>query len=99
MYIQTMIIEWDETKNRINQKNHGLDFELAQQVFDDPLQISKQDRHTNGEERWQTLGNIGGLSILLVAHTINDDEGNEVIRIISARKATKHEKKHYEQAN
>ena len=99
MYIQTMIIEWDENKNRLNQKNHGLSFELAQLVFDDPLQISKQDRHAEGEERWQTLGSVGGLSILLVAHTINDDEGNEVIRIISARKATKHEKKHYEQAN
>jgi len=94
-----MIIEWDETKNRINQKNHGLDFEIAQLVFNDPLHVSKQDRYENGEERWQTLGNVGGLSILLVAHTINDDEGNEVIRIISARKATKHEKKDYEKIN
>jgi len=94
-----MIIEWDENKNRVNLKNHGLNFEIAQRVFDDPLHISKQDRHTKGEERWQTLGSIGGLSILLVAHTINDNEGNEVIRIISARKATKQEKKHYEQAH
>ncbi len=94
-----MIIEWDENKNRINQKNHGLNFEVAQLVFDDPLHSSKQDRHKNGEERWKTLGNIGGLSIILVAHTIHDEEGNEKIRIISARKATKHEKKHYEQTN
>jgi len=54
-----MIIEWDETKNRLNQKNHGLDFGLAQQVFDDPLHISRQDRHIDGEERWQTLESIG----------------------------------------
>ena len=94
-----MIIEWDKNKNRYNQKKHGLNFELAQQVFDDPLHISKQDRHTKGEERWQTLGNIGGLSIIVVAHTVSDNNGNEIIRIISARKATRHERKHYEQAH
>ena len=69
-------------------------------MFDDPFHISKQDRCTDGEERWQTLGSVGGVSIiLLVAHTINDEEGNETIRIISARKATKYEKKQYEQAD
>jgi len=94
-----MIVEWDENKNKTNLKKHGLSFEVAQWVFDDPLHISRQDRHTNGEERWQTLGNIGGLSIILVAHTVDDNKGNEIIRIISARKATKHERKHYEQAH
>jgi len=92
-----MIIEWDENKNRINQKKHSLSFEIAQMVFDDPLHISIQDRHTEGEERWKTLGNIDGFTIILVAHTIKDSENNEIIRIISARKATKQELKHYEQ--
>jgi len=94
-----MIIKWDETKNRLNQKKHTLSFETAQLVFDDPLHISIQDRYTKGEERWQTLGSIGGITVLLVAHTLNDDQGHEAIRIISARKATKTERKHYEQSH
>ena len=48
--------EWDEAKNRKNQKNHDVSFETASLVFDDPLRISIQDRHTDGEERWQTIG-------------------------------------------
>jgi uncharacterized DUF497 family protein len=91
-----MIIEWNEDKNKSNRKKHGLSFEKAQQVFDDPLQINIQDRHSNGEERWQTIGIIDGLAIVLVAHTLQDNEGNEIIRIISARKATKRERQHYE---
>ncbi len=91
-----MIIEWNEDKNKSNQKKHGLSFEKAQQVFDDPLQINIQDRHSNGEERWQTIGIIDGLAIALVAHTLQDNEGNEIIRIISARKATKRERQYYE---
>lgn len=98
MYIQTMIIEWNEDKNKSNKKKHGLSFEKAQLVFDDPLQINIQDRHTHGEERWQTLGRVEGLAIILVAHTIKDTDGNEVIRIISARKATKQERTHYEKS-
>lgn len=46
--------EWDEAKNRKNQKKHDVSFETASLVFDDPLRISIQDRHTDGEERWQT---------------------------------------------
>jgi uncharacterized DUF497 family protein len=91
-----MIIEWNEDKNKSNRKKHGLSFEKAQQVFDDPLQINIQDRHSNGEERWQTIGIIDGLAIVLVAHTLQDNEGNEIIHIISARKATKRERQHYE---
>ena len=98
-YIQTMIIEWDENKNRVNQKKHGLSFEIAQLVFDDLLHISIQDRHTEGEERWKTIGKIGGLTVVLVAHTVEDEDSYTTIRIISARKATKHERKNYEQAN
>jgi len=57
-----------------------------------------QDRHDNGEERWQTIGLIGQTVILLVAHTCRDDEADEeAIRIISARKATPKERRIYEQ--
>jgi len=60
-----------------------------------------QDRVEEGEERWQTLGVVHGVTVLLVAHTITEEtEGREpveIIRIISARRATRRERKHYEQ--
>lgn len=95
---------WDETKNRSNQRKHGgIAFEIAAQVFHDPLRLTRQDRIEDGEERWQTLGVVHGVTVLLVAHTIteDDDEGEpiEVIRIISARRATPRERKRYEQEN
>jgi uncharacterized protein len=90
-------VEWDETKNRSNQRKHGVNFELAQDVFDDPLALSKFDRIEDREERWHTLGTVGDVVLLLVTHTVRDDEGEEVIRIISARKATAGERRHYEQ--
>jgi len=90
-------VEWDERKNRTNRRKHGVSFELAQEVFDDPLALSKLDRVEAGEERWHTLGVVEGIVLLLVTHTVRDDHGEEVIRIISARKATAHERRHYEQ--
>ncbi|MBF1882389.1 BrnT family toxin, partial [Acinetobacter baumannii] len=54
------------------------------------------DRHTNGEERWQTIGMVKGVLMLLVAHTIIDDDDCEIIRIISARQVTKAERNQYE---
>ena len=55
---------WDDNKNRINRSKHGVSFETAQLVFDDPVHLSRQDRYENGEERWQTLGKIGGRSVI-----------------------------------
>jgi hypothetical protein len=88
---------WDEEKNRRNRRVHGLSFETAELVFDDPLAVSRPD-HSAGEERWQTIGMIDGVIILLV-HTWpeSDSSGEEVGRIISARKATVHERKAYEE--
>lgn len=93
-----MRIEWDEAKNKKNQSKHKVSFETAQLVFDDPHHVSIQDRYEEGEERWQTLGLVGDVVVLLIAHTIEDQSGEEVIRIISARKAKRHERQHYEQA-
>ena len=76
---------------------HGVSFEAAQLVFDDPLHITRQDRIENGEQRWQTVGIVGGVVLLLVAHTWHETETGEHIRIISARRATKIERKIYEQ--
>jgi len=90
-------VEWDERKNSTNHRKHGVRFELAQEVFDDPLALSKLDRVEAGEERWHTLGMVEDVVLLLVTHTVRDDHGEEIIRIISARKATAHERRHYEQ--
>lgn len=92
-----MKITWDANKNRINRSKHRLSFETARHVFDDPLHITRQDRVENGELRWQTLGMVGGVMLVLVAHSLTDSEGEETIRIISARKADKSERRVYEQ--
>ena len=91
-----MLFSWDEAKNQTNQRKHGVSFETAKHVFDDPLHLSRQDRVQEGETRWQTLGMIEGVMLLLVAHTVSDEQG-EHIRIISARQATKQERRIYEQ--
>ena len=92
------MFSWDEAKNQSNIRKHGLSFQAAQLVFDDPGHVSHQDRIEGGEQRWQTLGLVEGVMLLLVAHTWQDSEdGTEHIRIISARRATKQERKFYEQ--
>ena len=92
---------WDEAKNAANQRKHdGIAFEQAAQVFLDPFHLTRQDRFEAGEERWQTIGVVRGVTILLVAHTIteleSDPEPIEEIRIISARRASAKERKKYE---
>ena len=90
-----MMFEWDENKNRINKAKHGVDFETASHVFDDPLHASRIEGIVDGEERWQTIGAVHGLTLFLVAHLITFDD-TTIIRIISARKADKNERRHYE---
>jgi uncharacterized DUF497 family protein len=94
-----MRFEWDENKNKSNLLKHGISFETARLAFEDPHHLSIQDRHEAGEERWQTLGLAGGIVVVLVAHTYREDAAEEVVRIISARKATKTERRRYEQAH
>ncbi len=96
-YNYGMHFEWDERKNQSNRAKHGISFETARLVFDDPRAISIQDRHENNEERWQTLGRIGRAVILLVAHTFREGEtGEETVRIVSARKTTPKERRIYD---
>ena len=93
-----MFFEWDEDKNAENRRKHGVDFEVAAQVFADPLQVATQDRDVDGEERWQTIGMVKNLVVLLlVCHTYEDEQGDEVLRIISARRADSHEWRRYEE--
>jgi uncharacterized DUF497 family protein len=56
----------------------------------------EQDREIDGEERWQTIGRMDDVMVVLVAHTVVDDEKGVIFRIISARRATAHERRHYE---
>jgi uncharacterized DUF497 family protein len=91
---------WNEAKNSSNKLKHGLSFEIAQLIFDDPLAMSRRDLYPN-EERWQTLGLVNYV-IIFVVHTspeYDSQSGEEVGRIISARKATKHERRTYEEGN
>ena len=87
---------WDEKKSRQNLAKHKISFETAMLVFEDPHGINRLDRVTDGEERWQMLGLGGGIVLLLVAFTYRKEDDGEVIRIISARKATPLERRIYE---
>jgi uncharacterized protein len=95
--------EWDEAKNLANQRKHGISFEQAIEVFDDPLYVQVLERIEDGEERWQTFGLIDNVLLLVVAHTILEQREQgaliEVFRIISARYADKYEKRIYEDEN
>ena len=92
-----MQFEWDERKDRINREKHGISFDEAKEVFDDPLHISKLDFRFNYlEERWITLGSTRKRKIVVVAHLFFTEEGEEVIRIISARRASQKERSFYE---
>ena len=86
--------DWDPAKAASNLKKHGVSFEEAQSVFYDGFAIQFYDElHSAGEERFLMLGMSSGANLLLVCHCERDDGG--VIRIISARKATKAESSHY----
>lgn len=94
-----MRFEWDESKNRRNLAKHGIDFNPASLVFADPNAVTRLDRIEKGEERWHTMGLSAGIVVILVVYTVREEEDNEIIRIISARKATPQERKAYDQAH
>lgn len=88
-----MKFEWDPKKAELNVKKHGLTFEEASAVFGDPLAATVPDpRHSSSETRFVTMGQSSANRLLVVAHV---DRG-EQIRIISARLATRRERRSYE---
>ena len=91
--------EWDNAKARANEKKHGVSFDDAVQIFEDPHVISEQDRIVDGELRWQSVGMIEQMLVVLVAHTseLSVASDIEVIRVISARRATRHERRRYDE--
>ncbi|HEX4068167.1 MAG TPA: BrnT family toxin [Acidobacteriaceae bacterium] len=93
-----ILFEWDSGKALSNRRKHGITFDNAVRVFGDPYAISEQDRFENGEMRWQIIGLFEGRSHLAVAYAVRQEWPDEVIRIISARKATKKERSLYDQS-
>ena len=92
-----MRFEWDDQKNRVNQKKHGIAFESAARVFDDPHATFRKDRIVDGELRWHAIGAVEA-AVLLVVHVYRKENENgeeETIRIISAREAGKRERRIY----
>lgn len=94
-----MEFEWDEDKNRVNIAKHGVDFEQAKAVFNDPFLVTRlDDRFEYGEVREVSIGQMPLLTrrqtlIVVVVHTERDG----ITRLISARKATKQERRLYEE--
>jgi uncharacterized protein len=96
--VYTDAIELGRAEERSNQRKHGISFDTASRVFLDPLHLSRQDRIVEGEERWQTIGMVNGVLLILVAYTVVDEK-EEVLRIISARRVTRQERIEYEEAS
>jgi uncharacterized DUF497 family protein len=87
-----VLFEWDPAKNRANVAKHGVDFADAVAVFEDDLALTRPDPEARAEPRFVTLGVDGFGRLLVIVFT----EGGECIRIVSARLATKQERKSYE---
>ena len=99
-----MRYEWDERKNRQNQRKHGgISFELAALVFQDERRLIAKDLvGETGEQRWHAIGAVpiepGIAPVLVVVHVYREDShGEEIIRIISARRAEKYEYRRYQE--
>lgn len=92
---------WGPEKDRRNRKDHeGLSLEDGKPVLADLLALTRPDPHPDGD-RWQTVGSAGGIAVLFVVHTdpVPQEDGREVGRIISARRATSHERRAYEEGD
>ena len=85
-----LLFEWDEEKEKKNIRKHGISFEIAAKVFMDPNRIEYYDDRNYGEERYVLIGYSG--NVLSVSYTMRGDAH----RIISARLATKEERRRYE---
>ncbi|MBV8845389.1 MAG: BrnT family toxin [Bryobacterales bacterium] len=92
-----MEFEWDPAKSRSNRKKHGVDFETAARVFNDTNFLLIEGRiGEDGQQRWHALGMSGDIPLLVVVHVYKETEnGEEIIRIISARKASARESRRY----
>ena len=104
MRIYAVRYEWDEQKNRLNRLKHdGVSFEMAMSVFDDDHRLLGLDHvDEEGEQRWHAIGAVRvapeGDFLLFVAHVYREnDDGEEIIRIISARRASEYDVRRYQE--
>ena len=89
-----ILFKWDEKKNSLNKKKHGISFEEAQTVFvDDNALLIHDPDHSDEEDRFILVGLSSSFRILVVCHCYRN--GDDIIRIISARKATRYEQEYY----
>jgi hypothetical protein len=96
--MKELTFEWDETKNRTNQRKHGVSFDEAKSVFaDENGRLIHDPDHSEDENRYILLGLSANFRLLVVVHVYKKDD--EIIRIISVRKATKTEIKYYTRIN
>lgn len=94
--METISFEWDKNKNEINKRKHGLSFETAREVFYDSEAVLFDDPdHSEGEERFLIIGMLRSSKVCIVSHCYRGSDN--VIRIISAREATKNERKIYQE--
>ncbi len=89
-----MKFEWDDNKAALNLSKHGVRFDYAVCVFGDVNRIERY-RRRDGEDRWQVIGRIEDGVYVVITHERQQKYGEEVTRIISARKATGDERKYY----
>jgi len=93
-----MRFEWDKIKSEENLKKHGVSFNETEEIFEDPMHISLLDRRFDYfDERWITIGVLKNGTVVVAGHLYYlTEDGEEVIRIITARKAIKKERERYE---
>ncbi|MGB3329140.1 MAG: BrnT family toxin [Thermomicrobiales bacterium] len=93
-----MRFEWDEDKARSNLAKHGVPFPIAELIFYDPLRVTMMDTGDHHEVRWQSIGTLPTGLTLFVVHTERSDrDGTPISRIISARRATRAERRRLEE--
>jgi hypothetical protein len=93
------LFDWNPVKNRENLRKHDVSFETASIAFEDQWILSRKDlSHNDAEERYNALGEIAPGVVLFVVYTYRELDGDEVIRMISARSASAQEKRIYEEA-
>ena len=92
MYNELMDIEYDPVKVKSNLKKHGVSFEEAATALYDPMALVQEDTDSIGENRWIFIGLSSQTNLLTVVYTLREEE---IIRIISARKATRKEAEYY----
>ncbi len=84
------MITWDETKRKLNLRKHGIDFRDVEEIFDGPTVTAEDTRQAYGDQRWVALGILNGVVVSMTYTERKDD-----LRIISIRKALKHEARFY----